>query len=116
MVYPKCLTSPINLLFRGITLSALLASHAIAQSSVKGIVRDASGAAVAQSPLVLLNSSQTVQASATTDSKGEFQFEAIPVGDYVLVARRRGLVERRLLWLLMEVYEAKDSQAESTSS
>lgn len=63
---------------------------------VHGIVRDSSGAYVAQSPLVLLNSAQSVAASAITDSKGEFQFKGVPVGDYVLVAQRRGLVERRL--------------------
>ena len=74
----------------------LLAPHAFAQFVVKGIVRDSSGASVAQSPLVLLNAAQSVAASAITDSKGEFQFEGVPVGDYVLVAQRRGLVDRRL--------------------
>ncbi|MBI1789657.1 MAG: TonB-dependent receptor [Acidobacteria bacterium] len=75
---------------------ALIASLSPAAGPVSGVIRDASGAAVPNVTLQLLNSAQAVIAAARADSQGRFQLARVGPGDYVLLVARRGQVERRL--------------------
>jgi outer membrane receptor protein involved in Fe transport len=62
----------------------------------EGVLRDASGAAVADAEVQILNARQAVLAGARTDAEGRFTLTRLPEGRYVLRVRRPGLAERRL--------------------
>ena len=75
-----------------------LAPLAAAQSgdSLKGVVKDASGAAVAQASVALLNARQSTVATATTDSQGQFTLSGVAPGGYeLLVTGARGFAPKR---------------------
>ncbi|MDQ3799467.1 MAG: TonB-dependent receptor [Acidobacteriota bacterium] len=63
--------------------------------SVSGTVRDASGAAVPGADISLLNAQQLVLRSAVTDAAGNYRFENIPAGSYVIQAVHTGFSPRR---------------------
>ncbi len=64
-------------------------------SSLSGIVRDPSGAVVADAQASLLNAQRAIIAIAKTDGEGRFTFSDIPSGTYQLIVRARGFVDSR---------------------
>ncbi|MEW6206991.1 MAG: TonB-dependent receptor [Acidobacteriota bacterium] len=64
-------------------------------NSLSGIVRDPSGAVVADAQASLLNAQRAIIAIVKTDSEGRFAFSNIPSGTYQLVVRARGFLDSR---------------------
>jgi hemoglobin/transferrin/lactoferrin receptor protein len=76
-----------------------LTAFARAQSgaALSGVVKDASGAAVAQATVKLLNARQAVIATTQTDAQGQFTLREIPPGTYeLLVIGASGLSPKRV--------------------
>jgi outer membrane receptor protein involved in Fe transport len=63
--------------------------------SVKGVVRDSSGAVVVGADVALLTAQQTSVSSTRTGADGRFVFENVPSGRYVLLVSFPGFAERR---------------------
>jgi len=59
-------------------------------SAVLGFVRDSSGAPIAGSKVILLNTATSVKTSAVTDNDGHFQFPDVHVGRYKVTASAPG--------------------------
>jgi hypothetical protein len=96
--------------------------------SISGSVKDSSGAAIAQSSVILVNSATGVQQSTTTDSRGAYTFPVLPVGGYVLEVnhpgfrpyRRTGIVldtnSALLLDIVLQVGDRRDAVTVSESA
>ena len=70
-----------------VVLLTIFVSSALAQtgtSSVRGIVLDRSGAAVAGAKVTVSNNGQALQRETQTDDSGEYRFLALPPGSYTL--------------------------------
>lgn len=63
--------------------------------SVSGSVRDSAGAVVPGANVSLLNAQQLVLASATTDAEGNYRFENVAAGSYVVEAVGKGFRSQR---------------------
>ncbi|HLM02525.1 MAG TPA: TonB-dependent receptor, partial [Pyrinomonadaceae bacterium] len=63
--------------------------------SVSGTIVDAAGEAVAGADVSLLNAQQLVLRSATTDAAGNYRFENVPAGSYIVQAARAGFSSQR---------------------
>jgi hypothetical protein len=71
----------------------ILLSFSFAQTgttSVRGIVTDKTGAAVADAKVTITNKSQGLQREAQTDGSGEYKFLALPPGTYTLSVEKAG--------------------------
>ncbi len=78
---------------RGVAVLTLLASAALAQidtGSIVGTVRDASGAAVPKATVTATNPATNITLTTTTNSVGEYQFNALHTGDYNVKAVASG--------------------------
>src|SRR5438309_82036 len=77
-----------NTMFRIATLlviAVLFAGFAAAQSGqgeIAGLIKDASGAAVPNAPLILVNQDSGVQRVTRSDNDGRYLFAAVPPGRY----------------------------------
>ncbi len=60
-------------------------------SSLRGSVTDPSGAAVGGAQVVLQNKQTGFSKSRVTNSQGEYQFQQIPAGNYMVAASKTGL-------------------------
>jgi hypothetical protein len=92
----KSLQRPVILLF---TLCFLLCRPVGSQSystSLRGIVSDASGSAIAGATVTLRNSESGVERGTTTDASGEFQFLQLPAGKYILTVVAKGFANYEL--------------------
>jgi hypothetical protein len=64
---------------------APLGAHAQFESaSVLGYVKDASGAAVANTTITLTNTATGIAQTAKTDQEGRYEFSSVPIGPYVV--------------------------------
>jgi len=73
-------------------VAAILATPALAQSTatLQGTVTDSKGAVVPNATVVARNRSTSSERTAQTDSDGNFQFSALPVGIYTVEVRAQG--------------------------
>jgi len=81
----------------GLLCALCLAISASAQSNgdLTGVVKDTTGAAVAQATVNLLTARQSVAASTATDERGQFVLKGVPAGTYELrVTSDRGFAPR----------------------
>ncbi|MDQ2946851.1 MAG: carboxypeptidase-like regulatory domain-containing protein, partial [Acidobacteriota bacterium] len=78
-------TSPVCVLF---LLSA--AAQSIPTTTLSGTIADATGAAVPQASLELVNAATNVLKRATSDQQGRFLFSLIPPGSYQLSVTASG--------------------------
>ena len=58
--------------------------------SISGVVRDSSGSVIPGIPVVALNTETGIQWTSTTDSRGFYTFQALPVGTYDIKADKEG--------------------------
>ena len=58
--------------------------------SISGVVRDSSGSVIPGIPVVALNTETGIQWTSTTDSKGFYTFQALPVGTYDIKTDKEG--------------------------
>src|SRR5258707_8119151 len=70
---------------------ALLAQYS--RGSLRGIVNDASGAAVPGAKIVVKADGSSLQREATSDSRGEFRLDDLPPGNYQARVSAPGLAE-----------------------
>ena len=77
---------------RGVLLSlavpALYVSCAFGQATatgaIVGVVSDASGAAVSGAGITAINKATNAQRTTTTNGAGEYRFDLLPAGDYIV--------------------------------
>lgn len=90
----------LRVLFCSIASTAILLSISIAvygyNASITGIVRDPSGAVVANAAVSLLNAQQAIIGTTVTDAQGRFIIENVPAGSYLLVVGFEGFTERQM--------------------
>ncbi|MBI3651305.1 MAG: TonB-dependent receptor [Acidobacteria bacterium] len=77
-----------------LTLSFASVSWAF-DGTVTGVVKDPSGAVVAEATVALLTAQQTSVAATKTDAQGRFHFADIPAGNYLLLVSGRGFADQR---------------------
>jgi len=96
-------------LFSILTLSLVLgltgASAQIGTTSLHGTVLDKSHGAVGGAKVTLINPAQGLERDATSSTNGEFEFLALPPGNYVLTVEKAGFnkYEQKNLQLLVNV-------------
>ncbi|HZM88752.1 MAG TPA: TonB-dependent receptor [Blastocatellia bacterium] len=95
IVHPVARKAPSSLLVALIFLLTCGIAIARSASSVSGVVRDSSEAAVADASVSLLSAQQVTVGTTRTDSQGKFSFPAIPSGQYLLVVKSRGFGDRQ---------------------
>ena len=76
-----CVPSAVFLLAILIRPTAVYAADV---GSVRGVVHDAKHLPIAQAQVMLKSATSEWSQTATTDSRGEFAFISVPIGDYVL--------------------------------
>src|SRR5215475_11782812 len=89
--------------------------RAVAQTSttsLQGTVVDPSGAAVANAMLELTNSDSKMQRSTTTDAQGDYHFQFLPPGIYMLTINAAGFsrFEQKGLQLLVNTPATVNAQ------
>jgi hemoglobin/transferrin/lactoferrin receptor protein len=78
-------------------LTALSARAADPADTVRGVVKDTSGSMIAGASVALLTGEQTVVRTTRSDDRGEFAFEKVPAGRYVLMVTFPGFADRRFV-------------------
>ncbi len=81
---------PTRIVFLGCVLCAPLVFGQFESAEVLGTVRDASGGAMPKAAVTLTNSDTGIQAKATTDENGNYDFFNVKVGGYNLVVEQPG--------------------------
>ncbi len=81
---------PGMILLCGFMLSRPASAQSIPTTSLSGTIADASGAAVPDASLELINAATNVLKHATSDSQGRFLFSLIPPGSYRLSVTASG--------------------------
>ena len=84
---------------RGLFLLIVLTTAIRGQSpgNIGGVVKDTTGAAVAQATVSMLNARQAVIATTVTNARGEFALQGAAPGTYeILVAGHRGFAPKRV--------------------
>jgi hypothetical protein len=84
-------------------LSAQFAYSQTGTSSLRGTVTDKSGAAVVGASVKIESAGQGIQRQVNTGSSGEYEFNALPPGNYIVVVEMSGFrkFEQRNLELLV---------------
>ena len=86
---------------------ALLVGHqllwASVTGSISGVVRDASGAVIPGAEIVAHNVETGVQWKLTTDTRGFYSFEALPIGTYDVEVSKEGFQGYRQTGLVLTV-------------
>src|ERR1700736_2269340 len=85
--------SPSNTTWRVILAAALWAAAAFAQidtGSIVGTVRDSSGATIPKASLTATNKATNLTLTTTTNEAGQYQFNALLPGTYVVRASAPG--------------------------
>src|SRR5215472_14503422 len=71
-------------------LAATLLYGQFDTAEVLGTVRDASGGAIAKANVTLINQDTGIQAKATTDENGNYDFFNVKVGRYTVTVEQAG--------------------------
>src|SRR5262249_10441406 len=78
---------------RGVILARMLAVSAVAQvttATFYGIVTDSTGAVAPGATVTLTNEGTSATLTRTSDQNGEFGFDFLPVGTYILRIEAKG--------------------------
>jgi hemoglobin/transferrin/lactoferrin receptor protein len=78
-----------------VLICPVLAVRASDGSTVAGVVRDSSGAAISDATVSLLTAQQALIRSTKTDAHGRFTLSDIPSGSHLLIVSSRGFDDRR---------------------
>jgi len=88
----RCRT--IGLFLPVLTITILLLSgtslHAQSTATLQGTITDSKGAVVPSATVVVRNKATTIERTAQTDSDGNYQVAALPVGTYAIEVRANG--------------------------
>jgi vitamin B12 transporter len=100
-----------SIVFKSVCLFALTSAIAWAQgSSVAGLVKDPSGAAVPNATVVLEAQDNTTSLQAVSNHAGRYRFEHLSPGQYLISAKARGLQSSSVKTI--EVNKDKSSEVE----
>ncbi len=66
------------------------------RGSINGVVKDASGAVVADAEVSLVNAQQAVLSQTRTDAEGRFEFTDVPPGSYAATVSRKDFSRQRV--------------------
>src|ERR1700676_5654254 len=88
----------------GLSVGTLV--HAQTTGSVRGTVKDASGAVVPHATVVLINGATKAQRDTATDDQGVYAFAVLPVGQYDLEITFPGFLPYRRAGLPIDVNSA----------
>ena len=88
-----------------VVIVLFLAATAVAQSTatLQGTVRDQKGGAVAGAKVTARNQGTGIDRTTQTDSEGNYQFAALPVGNYTLQVEMQGFKRQLMSDLTVEV-------------
>ncbi len=86
---------------------ATLPAHAGDRHSLSGVVKDPTGAVVADAALSLLSPQGAIAATTRSDAQGAFRFDNVPPGSYVLLGAFPGFAPRRVALQLAAAEPAK---------
>lgn len=62
-------------------------------SSVQGVVKDPSGASVANASVTLVNDATHIKQDTTTDDSGSYRFVSLAPGSYTISAQAHGFIK-----------------------
>lgn len=79
-----------------LALLVLVAPAALAENSVSGVIKDPQGAIVSGAAVLLENAGHAIVGSGRSDANGQFHFEKVPSGRYVLRVSSPGFVDSRM--------------------
>jgi hypothetical protein len=82
-----------------VALLLLFAGTATAQTSttfLQGTITDASGAAVVNATVTLVNAESKSERNTVTGSQGEYRFQALPPGTYTLTVTAKGFARQEV--------------------
>src|ERR1700676_5115926 len=88
----------------GLSVGTLV--HAQTTGSVRGTVKDATGAVVPHATVILINSATRAQRDTATDDQGVYAFTVLPVGQYDLEITFPGFLPYRRTGLSIDVNSA----------
>jgi protocatechuate 3,4-dioxygenase beta subunit len=83
--------------FRSVVVLLLAVASSGAQTgttSVRGVVLDKTGAAIADARVSIINNGQALQRETRTDNSGEYRLLALPPGNYTLTVEKGSLSKR----------------------
>lgn len=86
-----------------VLLGSILASAQFDTGTITGIVKDQSGAAVAQATVTVTNIATAFQKTLQTDGDGNFTASALPFGNYVVSAVAQNFVEAKSPTIVLNV-------------
>jgi hypothetical protein len=86
----ESLTVTGNVIVNDIPGGSARGQHRVAVGKITGMIKDASGKAIAEALVAVTNAGTGEQIQATTGSKGEFLIPSIMAGDHVMSARAAG--------------------------
>jgi hypothetical protein len=87
-------------------LSLLAVAWAGVGGSISGTVKDSSGAAMAGTSVLLVNTSTGIRQSTITDGRGTYTFPVLPVGNYVLEVSQSGFKPYRRNGIVLDTSSA----------
>lgn len=76
--------------------------------SLRGVVKDASGAGLTSGTVVLTNNDTNTAFRGTITSGGEYRFSSVPPGSYNLVVQSPGFSEARFAKVIINLNQAED--------
>src|SRR5262252_3274311 len=79
-----------SIFFLGLLWLTLETSAQSDRATIVGTVRDASGAAIAGTQVIVTNMNNHFQFTTATDTAGRFTLLNLPIGQYTLVCMREG--------------------------
>ncbi len=79
-----------------IAISTLPLEAQVSTATITGSVTDEQGASVPQARLVLTNVNTNVELSSSTNDSGNYRFQNLTIGQYVLTASAPGFTSKRL--------------------
>lgn len=82
-----------SLMLLTIALLCLPAQAQFETASVLGFVHDSSGAAIAGAKVTLVNTATSVQTSVTANGQGEYEFNSVRIGVYLVKGSAAGFAE-----------------------
>jgi hypothetical protein len=85
------------------TLSVLSLAQTLERGAVHGAVSDTSHAVIANAKLTLTNPSTGFRREMTTGGSGDYDFEAVPPGEYTLVAEAQGFAVTTVKGIVVNV-------------
>src|SRR5215469_9915683 len=94
-----------------VALLAISISYASVTGSIKGTLKDPSGAVIARAAVTVTNKTQGIQTKTKTDENGVYTFPSLPVGSYDLHFEAQGFKPQDKTGLKIDIDSALTEDA-----